>query len=414
VDEPADAPAPPEVTEPDAGVGAPQPGPDPAAGARRRRTRAWVIATIVVVVAAAVVSASFLIRLEYYTEAPGDAVDVQPLIAIDGAPSYPDTPGRVMLLYVRRRERITLFRYVQAWLDPDIDAKKTDYDEPFQSPADRDAVSASDMAIAQLAARKLALEHIGEKVTTLPGLVVASVIAGRPAAEVLRAGDVLVAVDGTTLGDERPGEQLAAAITAHEPGETVEVTYERDGEEHAASIATVDPGTGDAIIGVITEPRYDFPVDIRFEGQIESIGGPSAGLAMTLAAIDELTPGDLFGGARVAVTGTIGLDGDVGEVGRVDLKSKAARRRGATLMLVPDCTEPSDRDAYRDQTTYDQAVDFFTSCEDEVREARSVIDTVVEVDNLDEALAALAANGGDALPASSTTTTASTSTTTAG
>jgi len=375
------------------------------AAARSHRGRNALIAVSVVIgMLAAGVWASLLIHIDYYTEAPGDAVDVQPLVAIDGAPSYSDTPGRVMLLYVRRRERISLFRYAQAWLDPDIDAKKTDYDEPFQSPADRDAVSASDMSIAQLAARKLALQQIGEEIKVLPGLVVSTTISGRPAAGVLRAGDAILAVDGTTLTAENPGEQLASAITAHEPGESVRITYERGGGRTTVTIATVDPGTGDAIIGVITQPRIEFPIDIRFEGQIESIGGPSAGLAMTLAAIDELTPGDLFGGARVAVTGTIDLEGDVGEVGRVDLKAKGAKRRGATLMLVPDCTEPADREAYRSQSDYDLAVDFFTSCEEEVREARDVIDTVVEVDNLTEALAALAENGGDPLEPVSTTT----------
>ena len=65
------------------------------------------------------------------------------------------------------------------------------------------------------------------------------------------------------------------------------------------------------------------------------VGGPSAGLAYTLAIIDQLTPGSLTGGKTVAVTGTMELDGSVGEVGGVYQKTLAAISAGATLMVVP-------------------------------------------------------------------------------
>lgn len=350
-----------------------------------------------VAVVGALVAGQF-VRVDYYTEAPGDAVAVQPLVEIEGAPVYDETDGQVYLLFVRRRDHITLFRWVQAALDPDIDAKSADYDEPGSSPADLDGASVSAMSVAQLAAKKLALEKIGMEIELLDGLEVAATIAGRPAADVLRPGDVILEVDGVELGSADANERFASTIRAHDAGEAVSVTYERDGERHTADIETADNGEGVAIIGVFPQPHLGFPIDIRFGGQIESIGGPSAGLAMTLALIDDLTPGDLSGGLQVAVTGTIDIDGEVGEVGRVDLKAKAADRRGATLMLVPKCTEPFEPDAYQNRAAYAASVDFFESCESEVATAKRAVDRVVEVDTLDEALAALAAAGGDPLP----------------
>jgi PDZ domain-containing protein len=65
------------------------------------------------------------------------------------------------------------------------------------------------------------------------------------------------------------------------------------------------------------------------------VSGPSAGLAFTLAIIDQLTPGSLTGGKKVAVTGAINDDGTVGPVGGVKQKAITARRAGAELMLVP-------------------------------------------------------------------------------
>jgi PDZ domain-containing protein len=109
------------------------------------------------------------------------------------------------------------------------------------------------------------------------------------------------------------------------------------------------------------------------------VSGPSAGLAFTLAIIDDLTPGDLTGGKRVAITGTISPDGTVGPVGGVAQKAVAARSAGAKLMLVP----PQEYD-----------------------DAKSHADgmTVVRVSTLDDALRALRNNGGDpVVPPTATT-----------
>ena len=65
------------------------------------------------------------------------------------------------------------------------------------------------------------------------------------------------------------------------------------------------------------------------------MSGPSAGLAFTLTILDELTPGDLTGGKKVAVTGTIRADGSVGPIGGAQQKAVTARRAGAKLFLVP-------------------------------------------------------------------------------
>jgi len=100
------------------------------------------------------------------------------------------------------------------------------------------------------------------------------------------------------------------------------------------------------------------------------VGGPSAGLAFTLAIIDDLTPGDLTGGAKVAVTGTISGDGTVGPVGGTGQKAAAVRAKGYDVFLVPSAD-------------YEAA-----------RQHAGDVD-VIAVDTLDDALAALAALGGN-------------------
>ena len=112
----------------------------------------------------------------------------------------------------------------------------------------------------------------------------------------------------------------------------------------------------------------DLPVDVEIS--TGEIGGPSAGLAMTLAVIDVLTPGELTGGRNVAVTGEIGLDGSVGPIGGIEQKAHAVRRSGIDVFVVP-----------ADQVA-------------EIGDAAGDME-VLGVRTLDEAVAALGALGGD-------------------
>jgi Lon-like protease len=82
-----------------------------------------------------------------------------------------------------------------------------------------------------------------------------------------------------------------------------------------------------------TRATYTFPFNISIE--VGAVGGPSAGLALTLGILDILSGGDLTGGHSVAATGTIELDGTVGDVGGVAQKTVAVRRAGATVFFVP-------------------------------------------------------------------------------
>ncbi|WNF27314.1 S16 family serine protease [Streptomyces sp. C11-1] len=87
------------------------------------------------------------------------------------------------------------------------------------------------------------------------------------------------------------------------------------------------------------------PGSMRVDVDLGDIGGPSAGLLLSLGIIDKLvgdgSGGDLTGGRTIAGTGTISADGKVGAVGGVSMKTQGAHRDGATVFLVPkaECRE---------------------------------------------------------------------------
>ncbi len=65
------------------------------------------------------------------------------------------------------------------------------------------------------------------------------------------------------------------------------------------------------------------------------IGGPSAGLAMTLSIADRLAGGAILRGRSIAATGTIDAEGNVGDVGGVAQKTVAVSNAGLKVFLVP-------------------------------------------------------------------------------
>ena len=93
------------------------------------------------------------------------------------------------------------------------------------------------------------------------------------------------------------------------------------------------------MVGFLPREGYTSPVTVTVN--VQDVGGPSAGLMLTLGIIDQLTPVQENAGAHVAGTGTIDVDGTVGPIGGIRQKLAGARAAGATVFLVPadNCAE---------------------------------------------------------------------------
>lgn len=85
-------------------------------------------------------------------------------------------------------------------------------------------------------------------------------------------------------------------------------------------------------LGVQVDPAA---VHARIALDAEEITGPSAGLMFGLELVHRLGPEDLKRGRIIAGTGTIDPDGNVGPIGGMRQKVRAAERVGADLFLVP-------------------------------------------------------------------------------
>jgi PDZ domain-containing protein len=355
-----------------------------------------VLSTVGVLIAAVII-AGFLIHLPYVIISPGSATPLDSqVVQIQGAPTYPEASGNVLFLTVQVSTREpNVWRVVSAWLDSDRDVEDRSTVQGCLSDAENQTFNTELMDQSQNDAKYVALTRLGYSVPQNPVQIrVVEVCRDAPAHGQLEVGDQVLAVDGQDVSDVR---EIGPLVQKHRPGDRVTVTYDRNGVTRTATITagkvhtegsganetqTCVPAKGSTsgapCVGVSSQEftTYQFPIDVKINTQL--VGGPSAGLAFTLAIIDDLTPGSLTGGKRVAVTGTINPDGTVGEVGGVQQKAITARTNGVQLMIVP---------------------------KGEVADARRGAGDVrvVGVDNVQQALDALHRAGGAEVPPPSTT-----------
>lgn len=168
------------------------------------------------------------------------------------------------------------------------------------------------------------------------GALVYGVVPHSPAYGHLRAGDVVVAVDGQAVHIDTDMENILGRVR---PGARVTVTVLRRGRHLQFRLGTVPNPTlaHHAMVGIsiLTDrPTFTIPVPIHID--TGPISGPSAGMMFSLSIIDQLRPGlDLAHGMTIAGTGTIDAQGDVGAIGGVREKVITVYRAGAKVFLVP-------------------------------------------------------------------------------
>lgn len=330
--------------------------PVPGSGAARKRRRwPYVLGGVVVLlVLAAVIAAQ--ISIPYYVITPGDASPVGQYIEVPQADNHAIS-GNILLtdVFVSQLNALGYLQYRFLNSNNEI-YSSADLLGPSTSNAEFVDQGYLQMAQAQSFATAAALSHLGYTVTSSDvGALVYGIVPGTPAAKALKVAQVITAVDGTPTTSECG---LIMALHGHAPGTTVTLSVEQSfindvGSfvsgpvvEKPVTLAKAPKGsvvnfcggppiTQTAFVGVEAETQQDWQFPVKVTVHTRDIGGPSAGLAMTLGIIDKLSGGHLTGGHVVAATGTIDQNGNVGDVGGVAEKTIAVERAGATVFFVP-------------------------------------------------------------------------------
>jgi PDZ domain-containing protein len=299
-----------------------------------RRSLTLAIAGLATVVAIAV---AVLLPVPYVILGPGPTLNTlgessgQPLITISGHPTY-KTTGNLNLVTVSYQggpgSDMSIFQALRAWVDPsEAVVPETELFPPGQSAQQTQAQDTEEMTGSQQTATAAALTQLHIPYQTVVSVV--STVPGYPASTVLKAGDVIEAVDGKAVDGQT---SLSSMITAHPVGTVLTLKVLRAGKTLTIPV-TSKASSGTAVIGVEAQEEYKFPFTVSIS--VGDIGGPSAGMMFALGIIDKLTPDNLTGGKFIAGTGEITASGQVQPIGGIQQKMVGARSAGATIFLTP-------------------------------------------------------------------------------
>ncbi|MDP2013326.1 MAG: PDZ domain-containing protein [Actinomycetota bacterium] len=283
---------------------------------------------------------ALLLPVPFIRLAPGPTFNVigdiegKPAIAITGTTTYP-TSGQFDMTTVLEsggpRGGLTFVGALSSWFNSSdaVIPRELIYPDDVSG----DDVSAEQAALfssSESNATAAAMSYLNEPVTEQA--IVSSVTAGAPASGLLEPGDVILAIDGTSVTD--PGA-VSTLVRSQPVGTTFTFKVQRDGKEQEVKVASAPSPTDPNIpyigigVGVIYQP--DFSISFN----VGNVGGPSAGLMLSVGIVDKLTPGELAAGRVIAGTGTITPEGAVGPIGGIRQKLAGARTSGAELFVMP-------------------------------------------------------------------------------
>jgi Lon-like protease len=286
-----------------------------------------------------------LVPVPYVALVPGPTLNAlgplhgKPIISIVGHRTYPAT-GHLNMVTVSyfggpgAEPPFNIFAALKAWLTPhEAVVPQQEIFTPGQTQQQVFQQDTVQMLNSQQTAQAAALCQLGIRFTirdTITATVPSAAGVGRlPAYGVLRAGDVVAAVDGKPVSCHSSAASMIGKVT---PGHAVTLSVLRHGATRKFTLVTAN-NHGQPLIGVNVGESFSFPFKVKIS--IGNIGGPSAGLMFALAIIDKLTPGNLTGGRFIAGTGEIEVNGTVDPIGGIQQKMAGARAAGATVFLTP-------------------------------------------------------------------------------
>src|SRR5215831_1445290 len=216
-----------------------------------RRAATLLVAAVGVLIALAVAVIS---PVPYVALTPGPTLNTlgelrgKPLIQITGHRTYP-TEGNLNMTTVSflggPGTRFNIFAALRAWLTPDqAVVPESEIFPPGQTSQQVARQDTEEMAGSQQTATAAALCQLDITFKTID--TVRATVRGMPAAGVLRAGDVIVAVDGKPVTCRADAGTL---IKARQPGAPVRLTVSRGGATKTFIVKTAD-SAGSPVVGV--------------------------------------------------------------------------------------------------------------------------------------------------------------------
>ena len=190
-----------------------------------------------------------------------------------------------------------------------------------------------------------------------------NIVIGVTSENELKIGDILIKCDGNEINDIL---DIKKVVNNKNVGDYVNFEDLRDDVLIEANLK-VDYNH---LLGIAMVTNYEYElsddIDIKFKN---SEGGSSGGLMLSLAIYQEKSGIDIVKGRKIAGTGTIDIDGNVGEIDGIKYKIIGANNDKMDIVLVPDANYEEAKKVVEDNNyklklvkinTFEEAIDYLS------------------------------------------------------
>lgn len=295
---------------------------------------------------------SGVIRINYDMTSPGDLNKVGSVISVAGSKEE----GSFNTVSVYSVERVTLLTYCIGMLDKIVDIEESfeliqmTNHESYTSGTIQKNVSINNSII-------LAYNQANKKIESeYKGLIVHTVF--KDFKYDIRIGDIITKYNNQEVTDEVTfrdkliqdvREKNNITLTISRNGKISDVKYEpiftEDNKSFYIGISFYDYYT---IVEGSADPAYEL-------NKAHTLG-PSGGLMQALSVYNAITEDDLTKGRKIAGTGTIDINGDIGAIGGIYQKVFTAYFSNADVFFVPVEKDKNGNIIIEDGNNYSDAL----------------------------------------------------------
>ncbi len=150
--------------------------------------------------------------------------------------------------------------------------------------------------------------------------------------EDINVGDQLVKINGKEITSY---DEIVSFVKQSNVGKNIELTLKRENKERNITIPILNLD-GEKRLGILLIPIYQITTtpQIKFTKRAKE-SGSSGGLMTSLEIYNRLTKEDITHGKTIVGTGTIDIDGTVGEIAGIEFKLRGAEKKKADIFFAP-------------------------------------------------------------------------------
>lgn len=268
------------------------------------------------------------IKLPFYILAPGGVNDVSTKMEIENHPIRANTFNLTYLYEFRATVPTILYSYFNK--DWDV-YKKSDIEITNETPKDADYRDHLLLKEANQNAIIVAYTKALKKYEVKSEKVIISYV-DKSAKTDLIVGDEILTINNEKITNL---PQMKKTISSLPSDEVINFKVKNKNKifnRQAKTFKIKDKTLIGVLISIDREIETDPKIKLNFE---KKESGPSGGLMMSLAIYDALTNYSINNFEKIAGTGTIDEDGNVGEIGGIEYKIKGAVKEKIKIFLAP-------------------------------------------------------------------------------